>query len=137
MKIYAVIALGLAVSGCGGVGYITEHYSAVDKQEIAMADDTYWVFDRPEERRMAVSSSPGAAFATGTVHAMTFHTVNANPAAVKFEAAAEAFLAKTGRPNCKPTASQFVVTPYYEIKYDCAAPPPAPPAAKPKPSARR
>lgn len=119
MKTIGITALLLILSGCGGISYLSEHYSSVDKQEIAMPDDTYWVFDKPAESRMMVSSSPGAAFATGTVQAMTLYTVNANPEAAKFEAAAASHLEKTGRPNCKPTASQFVTTPYYEVRYQC------------------
>lgn len=126
MRVYAAALAGLVLSGCAGVSYIGENFGSQDKQEIAMPDDTYWVFDKPGEMRMAISSSPGAAFATGTAQMMTLYTVNANPEAAKFEAAAAAFLEKSGRPECKPTASQFIVTPYYEVRYECVTAQPAP-----------
>lgn len=101
------------------MNYARETYAGIEVQHIQMADDTYRVFDKPEIGQMMITSSLGSAAGQGLVTGATLGIVTDAPPLPRYEAAAKAWLTKTGRPNCRIISGYLLIRPQYELKYDC------------------
>lgn len=84
-----------------------------------MADDTYRVFEKPEERSIMTTPSIAAAAAMGAARGATLGLANVMTPEQRHEAAAQQYLAQTGRPNCKITKGYLLAEPQYEFHYEC------------------
>jgi hypothetical protein len=114
-----VVALGLALAGCAGMQHAMEHYSGIQPVDVPRPDDTYRVFDKPSDNRMMVTSSVGAAAAQGAGSGLFLGAVDMTPPLPAFQAAAETYLANTGRAQCRITQGYLLVKPQFEFRYTC------------------
>lgn len=110
-----MLVAAFVLAGCGGIEYISQHYSDVSPQDVAMPDDTYGVSDKPAEGRMLVQSSIG----TGVAQGIGAGLFSADPLPKPFfQAAAERFLAQTGR-KCRITDGYTLAMTSWEFRYVC------------------
>jgi hypothetical protein len=130
-RLAAAGLVALSLSGCAGVKYAVDEYHGIPVQEVVMPDDTYRVFDRPEQNKLMITSSVGSAAAQGFGSGLFLGMVDNTPPKPLFDAAALKFLEQSGRPGCRIIDSYIVVKPQFEVKYDCT--PPAPPIASAAP----
>lgn len=111
--------LALALAGCAGMQHAMEHYGGITPVEVAMADDTYRVFDKPSDNRVMVTSSIGAAANQGALKGLTLGIADTTPPIARFQAAAERYLRDRGRSSCRITSGVLLVQPQYEFRYSC------------------
>lgn len=124
----------LALAACinpSTINYLKDEYQGVSIKEIAMPEDTYRIFDRPDHNKLMITPSLGAAMAQGFGEGLTLNSADLNAPRPVFEHASLKYLTDSGRPNCKITDAYMLVKPQWEVKYDCAPPftvsaPPAP-----------
>ena len=121
MKKLAALAVALGLAGCAGLSYVVEHYSGISPEPVTMPDDTYRVYDKPAENRMMVTSSIGSSAAQGVGRGLALGLADTTPPGPRFEAAANQYLAEKGRSECKATSVVLLITPQFEVKYQCAA----------------
>lgn len=121
MRLLSLILLGFSLAGCAGMSYAMQEYSGVTIEEVVMPDDTYRIFDKPQQGKMMVTSSIGAAAARGFGEGLLLGAVDNTPPKPLFDAAALAYLRKTGRNNCRVVESYLLVKPQFEVKYECPA----------------
>lgn len=119
-RMLATLLLATGLSGCAGVNYIVENYSNIEVREVTMPDDTYRVFDKPNESRMMVTSSLSSAAGQGLGKGLLLNAIDTTPPGPLFEAAANRYLAETGRPECEASSVVLLVQPQFEVKYRCA-----------------
>lgn len=126
---WAASAVALTLGGCASgeaLQYVMREYQGVTVQTHVTPEDQYRIFDKPEQSRLMITPSLGKAAAGGLVAGSTLGLVDANASLTKpMTIAAESYLASTGR-QCRVIATELLVKPQYEVKYDCSAPPPMP-----------
>lgn len=118
-QILAVVILGAALGGCAGANYAMQNYNGVPVQRVETAGDNWRIFDKPDEGRMMVTSSIGAAMAQGLGQGLLFNAVDNTPPEPQFRQAARAYLDSTGREACQITDAYLIVRPQFEVTYDC------------------
>lgn len=106
------------IAGCAGMQYAMKHYSGVPVVHHKMPDDTYRVFDKPNEGRLMITSSLGAAAAGGAKSGITFGAASSSAPRNFFQEAAESYLKKTGR-DCTIKDGHLIVSPQWEFFYEC------------------
>lgn len=142
MHVLVVIAAALPLCGCGaGVSYIMDEYRGTEVKSFAVGsvddgnyEDTYRIFDKPDKNKLMITPSLGAAAGIGMARGATFGGVNPEAPKPVYERAALAYLTSTGR-KCRALDTYMLVTPQWEVKYDCSIPPP--PVAMAEPPKRR
>jgi hypothetical protein len=113
----AVALVGLA--GCAELGYALDNYSGVDPVQHAYGQDTWRIFDKPEEGRMMVTSSIGAGMMAGAARGATWGLAgNLTGPMGGYRAAAEDWLAAQGR-DCTILTGALIIEPQYEFWYEC------------------
>lgn len=117
MKI-VIVLLSLSLVGCAGMQYAMKHYSGVPVVDHQMPDDTYRVFDKPNEGRLMITASVGSAMAGGFKSGITFGAASSSAPANLFQEAAESYLKKTGR-DCIIKDGHLIVSPQWEFVYEC------------------
>ena len=118
-RFLVVGVVGLALSGCAGMQHAMEHYSGIVPQDVAMADDTYRVFDKPADNRIMVTSSLGSSAGQGALKGLMLGAVDTTPPLPRFQAAAERYLKDRGRGGCAITQGYLLVQPQFEFRYRC------------------
>jgi hypothetical protein len=103
----------LFLTGCSGIGYAMEHYKNVKPQQFAYDGQGFRIFDKPNEGRLMITPTIGAAMAGGA----TFG--GANTPEIRYKQASLAYLASTGR-KCKASDMKLVIQPQWETFYTCA-----------------
>lgn len=117
---WVVVFLALALAGCASPQAISRMTSYPSKvTPVKMADDTYRVFEKPEERTIMTTPSIAASAAMGAARGATFGLANVMTPEQRHEAAAQQYLVQTGRPNCKITKGYLLAEPQYEFTYEC------------------
>ncbi|ASP70375.1 hypothetical protein CDO28_01570 [Sinorhizobium meliloti] len=117
---WVAVFLSVALAGCASpqaISRMTSYPSTVTP--VKMADDTYRVFEKPEERSIMTTPSIAAAAAMGAARGATLGLANVMTPEQRHEAAAQQYLAQTGRPNCKITKGYLLAEPQYEFHYEC------------------
>jgi len=100
--------------------------------KVAMPDDTYRIFEHPSEKSIMTTPSLGTAFGAGVAQGATLGLAQVAPAEQRHQAAAEQYLADTGRADCKITSGYLLAQPQYEFTFECPAEtPPAPDSTRP------
>lgn len=118
-KAILAAALAAALTGCAGMNYAMQHYSNVPiKAFQTEAGNTYRIFDKPDEDRLMITASIGAALGGGLVKGATFGAIQSNSAEVLYRDAAEEYLTSTGR-KCQIRDIALIVEPQYEVRYMC------------------
>jgi hypothetical protein len=79
MKKLWVLVLALMLGGCAGLSYTAQQYTGIELQTVQMPDDRYWVFDKPAENKMLVSSSVGSAMAQGFGQGLMLNAIDNTP----------------------------------------------------------
>lgn len=125
-QIFAPLIVALPLCGCAGgqaMQYAMSEYGGVPVQTHATAEDNYRIFDKPESGKLMITPSMAKAAAGGLVAGSTLGLADANEALTRpMTVAAQSYLASTGR-QCRITATELIVKPQYEVKYDCSQPP--------------
>jgi hypothetical protein len=110
----------LALSSCAGMGYAIQHYASV-KPEIWQSPTTgtsFRVYDKPQENRMMITLSIGAAAAQGAGRGITLGLADTRTPSIVYQDAAIEWLSTKGR-VCSATATSLIVEPQYEVRYNC------------------
>lgn len=119
MRILGIAALCAALGGCASVNYIVKEYDGVKVVEVKMPDDTYRVFDKPDQSKLMITSSLGSAAGQGFVKGLTLGAIPTDTPKPLFEAAASQFLQESGRSSCRIIDAYLLAQPQWEVKYDC------------------
>jgi hypothetical protein len=118
MRILWLVLLAF-LTACSGTSYVLEEYSSVTVDHMPMPDDTYRIYDKPQQGKMMVTSSLGASFAQGAGQGLLMNAVDNTPPKPRFDAAALAYLEKSGRRGCRVVESYILIKPQFEVKYEC------------------
>ncbi|MGE3230370.1 MAG: hypothetical protein AB7J30_13135 [Hyphomicrobium sp.] len=108
----------LALSGCAGLNYIYENYQGTPLAEFQNEDDTFRIFDKPQESRLMITPSLGTTMVSGAVSGATFNAVSTAVPKPVYEKAVLGYLQSTGR-ACMVVDGALLVTPQWEFKYRC------------------
>lgn len=119
MKKLFLVAV-IALTGCAGLEYATENYTGVAIQQHAYDDDTWRIFDKPNEERLMITPSIGAAMGAGMIQGLTYGlSGNMSGPQGAFRMAAASYLNSTGR-DCQILDGSLIVDTQYEFFYDCS-----------------
>ncbi|MDW9877319.1 hypothetical protein GOA90_08690 [Sinorhizobium meliloti] len=111
----------VACSSTSGVGRAMSYPAT--STTVAMADDTYRVFEHRSDKTLMTAPSIGKSAAMGVAKGATLgltSTASMSPQQ-RHQAAAQQYLAQTGRSNCKITGGNLVLEPQYEFTYECGS----------------
>lgn len=112
----AALALGLA--GCSGMGYAIQNYSGVKVEKHVTSEGVFRIFDKPEEGRLMITESLGAAFRHGWAEGSTLGIANPNWPTEDMQRFAQSWLDISGR-KCKITSGRLIIMPQWEFFYEC------------------
>lgn len=118
LRIAAVVAVGLAAASCQNAGYMMDTYNKVGKQSVSTDAGAFWVFDRPDLKKIMTSPTPGSMVAPSAVSAATLGVVKVDPLVQAHQKAALQYLSSTGR-TCDLRTSSEIWRPNYEHTYSC------------------
>jgi len=118
-KLILIAVLSILLAGCAGMGYALDNYSGVPVYHVQAAGDTWRVFDKPDESRMMVTSSVGAAMAQGLGRGLLLNAVDNTPPEPQFRQAARQYLDATNREECEIADAYLIITPQFEVIYEC------------------
>ncbi|MBD9635974.1 hypothetical protein IB277_06655 [Ensifer sp. ENS07] len=113
----APLAACTSTSGVGRAMSYPASYTTV-----AMSDDTYRVFEHRTDKTLMTAPSIGKSTAIGVAKGATLglaSTASMSPEQ-RHRAAAQQYLAQSGRANCRITGGHLVLEPQYEFTYECA-----------------
>ncbi len=95
------------------MSHVVSTYGSVESVTVALPEDTFSVFDRPDQGTMMINPSFGTSVATGATFGLAG---SAKPA---YQRAAEKHLASTGRETCQIVDGYEVLKPQWEFRYRC------------------
>ncbi|MDQ0467369.1 hypothetical protein [Labrys wisconsinensis] len=108
--IMAAACIGLA--GCAAANYANVNYQGIPFRDVAMPESAYRVIEKRGQNRMFVMNpTPGSLFGT----------VDTSGSGQLYAAAADRYLALTGRPHCRAVRSDFILPAEFEIFFTCRA----------------
>ena len=119
-KLVLLFAIAMFFSSCSAGMKQATTYDPKSLSRIAMADDTYRIFEHPDRQRIMVTTSLSRAAGQGFVSGLTFGVVPVRTPEQQFEAAARAHLDRTERSQCKITRGYLLVRKQYEFQFDCS-----------------
>ena len=100
MKVFLTVPALLLVAGCAGLDHAME-YSGVEVVMVTTQRADFRVFDKPEESRMMVTPTIGAAAGQGFLSGLTFGAADTDYPKPWFQEAAEAHLSNTVGPRAR------------------------------------
>jgi hypothetical protein len=118
MKRLAGLIAVSTLTGCAGINYLIDNYGDMQPVSVETAHGAYLVYDKPSENRMAVQLPAGMAAVQGIGGGLLLSPASTATPKPIYQAAAEAYLAQTGR-RCKVTDGYLIVEPTWEFRYDC------------------
>ena len=118
MRIAATVVMSLAAASCQNAGYMMDTYNKVGKQSVSIGSATFWVFDRPDLKKIMTSPTPGSMLAPSVVSGATLGAVKVDPLVQAHQNAALQYLSSTGR-ACDLKTSSEIWRPNYEHTYSC------------------
>jgi hypothetical protein len=113
-----VAVAAAALGGCASFSYFSDNYAAMEAQTIIAKGEAWRVSDRATERKLLVQRNVGNTPPQGLAGAGNLTA--AASARSDYEAAAEAFLAQSGR-TCTIKDGAAVIPPSWEFTYECNA----------------
>ena len=117
-RIFAIIPLVL-VTACSGLSYVIENYSSVEMQQFTYADETWRIFDKPNENKLMITPSMGSAMAGGAKTGLTLGLAgNQGDPENRFRTAAMMFV-KQKEGSCVIIEGKLLINPQYEYTYKC------------------
>ncbi len=116
-KAVTLAAAFVALSGCQA-GYITETYSKTPKQVVQTKYGTFWVFDRPDIRKIMTTPAPGEMVGPAMVSGLSAGLVDVDPTLSAHREAADVYFKKNGR-HCDTRAARELWRPEWEQDYVC------------------
>lgn len=120
MKVTVLFACLGTLASCASpqaLSAITSYPSKVT--QVKMADDTYRVFEKPDESKIMTTPSIAASAFRGAARGATLGLAQVMTPEQKHEAAAKEYLVQTGRSNCTITSGYVLAEPQYEFTYSC------------------
>lgn len=120
-KIMTCLAIA-GLAGCQAVGTAME-YKATTHQ-VAMADDTYRVFEHPKGDRIMTTPSIRTISGQAAAKTATLGLARTLTPYENHKAAARRYLDQTGRAHCAILRGDLVMEPQYEFFFDCKIAPP-------------
>ncbi len=117
IQLGAVLALGIAVSGCAGMDAAMQ-YSDVPVREFKNSDDAWRIFDKPAEGRLMITPSLGAAMGQGALKGLTFGAADTEIPKPIYQRAVLGWLSYTAR-TCTVTDGYKLINPQWEFTYHC------------------
>jgi hypothetical protein len=107
-----------ALGGCASFSYFSDNYAAMEAQTIVTKGEAWRVSDRGTERKLLVQRNVGNTPPQGLAGAGNLTA--AASGRPDYQAAAEAFLAQSGR-TCTIKDGAAVIPPSWEFIYECSA----------------
>jgi hypothetical protein len=121
MRIAAIAAVGLVLTGCSstGMGRAMSYDRTV--HQVVMEDDTYRIFEHPTDNTLMTTPSLATGYGQGLVAGATLGLAASavQTPEQRHEAAARRRLDTTGRENCQITSGYLVLHGQYEFTYEC------------------
>lgn len=115
-----VLAVCATLASCASPQAISKMVSYPSKvTKVKMADDTYRVFEKPDEKLIMTTPSIAASAAMGAARGATLGLAAVMTPEQRHEAAAQEYLKQTGRPQCTITKGYLLAEPQYEFTYSC------------------
>ena len=107
-----------ALGGCASFSYFSDNYAAMEPQTIVTKGEAWRVSDKAADRKLFVQRNTGNTPPQGLAGAGNLAA--ATSAKPDYQAAAEAFLAQSGR-TCTIKDGSPVIPPSWEFTYECSA----------------
>lgn len=121
MRQVVAVAVALLLCGCARMNYVLEEYTGISAVPFDVpGDDVYRVFDKPAASKLMITPSAAKALGMGAESGLYMGRVDTTPPKALYERASLAYLASTGRPNCRIIDGDMVLKPQWEFKYDCS-----------------
>lgn len=115
-----VAVAAAALGGCASFSYFSDNYAAMEAQTIVTKGEAWRVSDKAAEGKIFVQRNVGNMPPQGLAGAGNLTAAAASPKP-DYQAAAEAFLAQSGR-SCRIKDGTPVIPPSWEFTYECEAP---------------
>jgi hypothetical protein len=112
-----VAVAAAALGGCASFSYFSDNYAAMEAQTIVTKGEAWRVSDRAAEGKLFVQRNVGNSPPQGLAGAGNLTA--AASAKTDYQAAAEAFLAQSGR-TCMVKDGAPVIPPSWEFTYECS-----------------
>ena len=116
MRKCGVAVAAAALGGCASFSYFSDNYAAMEPQTIVTKGEAWRVSDRTAEGKILVQRNVGSTPPQGLGGAGNL-AASAKP---DYQAAAEAFLAQSGR-ACTIKDGTALIPPSWEFTYACGA----------------
>ena len=101
-----------------GITYAAEEYRGIEIQRHAFGQQTWRVFDKPDDLKLMITPTNAVAAGAGLADAATLGATRKSwTLAEEFEPAASDFLKARG---CTITGGRLVLRTQYEFTYQCA-----------------
>lgn len=115
----AICSMAAVLTGCQNAGYMMDTYNKVGKQPVQTAAGPFWVFDRPDLKKVMTSPTPGSMVGPAFIGGATLGTVKLDPVLLAHQDAALKYLSSSGR-KCELKTSFEIWRPNYEHTYVCS-----------------
>lgn len=123
MKAILILGLMAVLAGCGGRpgGLADAMKYTPTVHHVQMEDDTYRIFEHPDDNKLMTTPSLGKSAGAGFVQGATLGLAQALPHEQRHEAAARRHLDNTGRQNCRIVSGYEILKGQYEFTFDCSS----------------
>ena len=123
LAVPALLAAGLAVSGCTGFEYISRTYVPLTPQVVTIGcNEPYEVYDNRQRRRLLIVSNSLREVAGCELNTATVLRDPAATRAERFRTAARTYLDETVREDCRVSGENVFSDLQTEFVYSCAEP---------------
>ena len=121
-RAFLILFFGFFVAGmfpaCGPGMKQAMQYGDVHHTKVTMPDDTYRVFDHPEEGKLMITGSMATAMKVGLLGGFTFGAAGTLASRSAHERAGLGYLTATGR-DCEILDSRELIKGQWEVSYEC------------------
>lgn len=114
----AIAIASIALTGCKSVQHAME-YNHLEVTRFEYEGENWRIFDDKERSRMMTTPSLGTEMSAGAASGLTFGIAQTSPDGLRHRKMALAYMAETGRGNCKITQEGMVIRSQYEFIYEC------------------
>lgn len=111
------IAVALSLAGCSAVQTAMQYDGTATR--VAMPDDTYRIFEHPNQDRIMTTPSLGKGIGFGLAKGLTLGVADIMTPEQLHGAAARKHLDATGRGHCVITRGYLIAQPQYEFYFNC------------------
>lgn len=124
-RIIIISGLCLALSGCGGTGYLVKNYGVFSDAKISLIDNVdgnqYRIFDRKDWNKLVVAPTLDVGMGHAFVRGASLYSVDLDSDMQRFKKAAETYLKKERIGDvCTVNNGIEIASPQWEFVYLCA-----------------